>query len=44
MLDKQLISADAFTALLLMAVASTILTIPIVGKRLAALGYKAQVV
>ncbi|MCZ8165680.1 cation:proton antiporter [Silanimonas sp.] len=44
MLDKQLISADAFTALLLMAVASTMLTIPIVGKRLAALGYKAQVV
>ena len=44
MLDKQLISAEAFTALLLMAVASTMLTIPMVGKRLAALGYKAQVV
>jgi Kef-type K+ transport system membrane component KefB len=42
MLDKQLISADAFTALLLMAVASTMLTIPVVGGRLARLGYKAQ--
>ncbi|MGL6290197.1 MAG: cation:proton antiporter [Silanimonas sp.] len=42
MLDKQLISAEAFTALLLMAVASTMLTIPVVGGRLAKLGYKAQ--
>jgi len=42
MLDKQLISADAFTALLLMAVASTMLTIPVVGGALAKLGDKAQ--
>jgi Kef-type K+ transport system membrane component KefB len=42
MLDKQLISADAFTALLLMAVASTMLTIPVVGGALAKLGVKAQ--
>ncbi len=42
MLDKQLISADAFTALLLMAVASTMLTIPMVGAALAKLGFKAQ--
>jgi Kef-type K+ transport system membrane component KefB len=41
MLDKQLISAEAFTALLLMAVASTMLTVPVVGGRLARLGYKA---
>lgn len=34
LLDKQLISAEAFTALLLMAVASTMLTIPMVGRRL----------
>ena len=39
MLDKQLISADAFTALLLMAVASTMLTIPAVSARVARLGY-----
>ena len=30
LLDKQLITSDAFTALLLMAVASTMLTIPVV--------------
>jgi len=42
LLDKQLISAEAFTALLLMAVASTMLTIPMVGGRLAKLGYKAS--
>lgn len=34
LLDKQLISADTFTALLLMAVASTMLTTPIVAPRL----------
>lgn len=43
MLDKQLISADAFTALLLMAVASTMLTIPAVGGRIARLGYTPRV-
>jgi Kef-type K+ transport system membrane component KefB len=32
LLDKGVISADAFTALLLMAVSSTVLTIPMVGK------------
>jgi Kef-type K+ transport system membrane component KefB len=36
LLDKQLITADAFTALLLMALASTMLTIPIVRPKLAA--------
>jgi Kef-type K+ transport system membrane component KefB len=30
LLDKQVISSDTFTALLLMAVASTMLTVPIV--------------
>ena len=35
LLDKQIISADAFTALLLMAVASTMLTIPVVSPMLA---------
>ena len=35
MLDKQLISAEAFTALLLMAVASTMLTVPVVSPKLA---------
>jgi Kef-type K+ transport system membrane component KefB len=34
LLDKQLITADAFTALLLMAVASTMLTIPVVTPQL----------
>jgi Kef-type K+ transport system membrane component KefB len=38
LLDKQLISAEAFTALLMMAVASTMLTIPMVGGRLSRLG------
>ncbi len=37
LLDKQIISGDMFTALLLMAVASTMLTIPAVKARLAAL-------
>jgi len=37
LLDKQIITADAFTALLLMAVASTMLTIPIVSPMLARL-------
>ncbi|MCK7594716.1 cation:proton antiporter [Pseudomarimonas salicorniae] len=36
LLDKQVISPDLFTALLLMAVASTMLTIPMVAPRLAA--------
>lgn len=35
LLDKQIISSDAFTALLLMAVASTMLTVPVVAPRLA---------
>ena len=30
LLDKQIISADTFTALLIMAVASTMLTVPMV--------------
>jgi Kef-type K+ transport system membrane component KefB len=30
LLDKQIISADTFTALLIMAVASTMLTVPVV--------------
>ena len=37
LLDKQIISANAFTALLLMAVASTMLTIPVVTPMLARL-------
>ena len=37
LLDKQIISADAFTALLLMAVASTMLTITVVSPMLARL-------
>lgn len=37
LLDKRLISADAFTALLLMAVASTMLTVPAVTRPLARL-------
>jgi len=35
LLDKKIISSEAFTALLLMAVASTMLTVPIVAPRLA---------
>jgi Kef-type K+ transport system membrane component KefB len=35
LLDKQIITSEAFTALLLMAVASTMLTVPIVARRLA---------
>ena len=38
LLDKQLITADAFTALLLMAVASTMLTIPVVSPMLKRVG------
>jgi Kef-type K+ transport system membrane component KefB len=37
LLDKGIVSADAFTALLLMAVASTVLTIPVVRPRLRSL-------
>ena len=37
LLDKQIITAETFTALLLMAVASTMLTIPVVTPRLATL-------
>jgi hypothetical protein len=37
LLDKQVISSDSFTALLLMAVASTVLTIPMVRRELAVL-------
>jgi Kef-type K+ transport system membrane component KefB len=35
LLDRQIISADTFTALLLMAVVSTMLTMPMVAPRLA---------
>jgi Kef-type K+ transport system membrane component KefB len=35
MLDKQIITSEAFTALLLMAVASTMLTVPVVAPKLA---------
>ena len=38
LLDKQIISADTFTALLIMAVASTMLTVPIVTPLLAKMG------
>ena len=38
LLDKHLITSDTFTALLLMAVASTMLTVPMVAPRLRALG------
>ena len=38
LLDKGIITAETFTALLLMAVASTMLTVPMVRPRLAALG------
>jgi Kef-type K+ transport system membrane component KefB len=37
LLDKQIITSEAFTALLLMAVASTMLTVPVVAPRLARL-------
>jgi Kef-type K+ transport system membrane component KefB len=36
LLDKQIITNDTFTALLLMAVASTMLTVPMVAPKLAA--------
>lgn len=42
LLDKQIITHETFTALLLMAVASTALTIPIVRPRLKSLGIKEQ--
>ncbi len=38
LLDKQIISADTFTALLIMAVASTMLTVPLVTPLLAKMG------
>ncbi|MBL8437652.1 MAG: cation:proton antiporter, partial [Zoogloeaceae bacterium] len=38
LLDKGIITRDSFTALLLMAVASTMLTVPMVSGRLARLG------
>lgn len=38
LLDKDLITAEAFTALLLMAIASTMLTIPVVSPKLRAAG------
>jgi Kef-type K+ transport system membrane component KefB len=38
LLDKQIITSEAFTALLLMAVASTMLTVPMVARRLASAG------
>jgi Kef-type K+ transport system membrane component KefB len=41
LLDKGVIAAPTFTALLLMAVASTMLTVPMVGPRLAALRARA---
>jgi Kef-type K+ transport system membrane component KefB len=34
LLDKQIITSEAFTALLLMAVASTMLTVPMVAPRM----------
>jgi hypothetical protein len=34
LLDKKIITSEAFTALLLMAVASTMLTVPIVAPKL----------
>jgi Kef-type K+ transport system membrane component KefB len=37
LLDKQIITSETFTALLLMAVASTMLTVPIVAPQLARL-------
>ena len=38
LLDKQIISADTFTALLIMAVASTMLTVPVVTPLLKKMG------
>ncbi|MBN8489000.1 MAG: cation:proton antiporter, partial [Burkholderiales bacterium] len=38
LLDKQVITAETFTALLLMAVASTMLTVPVVAPRLSSAG------
>ena len=35
LLDKQIITSEAFTALLLMAIASTMLTVPVVSPKLA---------
>jgi hypothetical protein len=37
LLDKQIITSETFTALLLMAVVSTMLTVPIVAPKLARL-------
>jgi Kef-type K+ transport system membrane component KefB len=37
LLDKQIITSETFTALLLMAIASTMLTVPVVAGRLARL-------
>jgi hypothetical protein len=37
LLDKQIITSEAFTALLLMAIASTMLTAPVVAPKLARL-------
>jgi Kef-type K+ transport system membrane component KefB len=37
LLDKQIITSETFTALLLMAVTSTMLTVPVVAPRLARL-------
>jgi Kef-type K+ transport system membrane component KefB len=34
LLDKQIITSESFTALLLMAVASTMLTVPVVAPRM----------
>ena len=36
LLDKQVITSETFTALLLMAVASTMLTVPVVAPRMSA--------
>jgi Kef-type K+ transport system membrane component KefB len=41
LLDKQIITSEAFTALLLMAVASTMLTVPVVAPQLARLAARA---
>ena len=38
LLDKAIITSETFTALLLMAVASTMLTVPMVAPRLARVG------
>jgi hypothetical protein len=42
LLDKQIITSETFTALLLMAVASTMLTVPIVAPRLARMKRRAR--